>query len=97
MEGDRGEKLEAAHGSIRRSEDQPLQLKCLIKPYSERDANRVLWEFSQDDKAFGGLPDGITKTGDSIQFDSVKKFHRGYYRCKLNNYSFTVLLRVKGW
>ncbi len=96
METDNGDVLDAPHESIRRSEDQRLILQCLIEPPNAVEENRVQWKFSPDGKEYSKLPDGITKTGTIIQIDVVKKFHRGYYQCELNNVKFTILLRVKG-
>jgi hypothetical protein len=97
IEDDRKGILDVAHESIRRSEDQSLNLKCIIEPFTPNDVNRIQWEFSPDNKVFTyQLPDGITKSGATIQSDSVQKSHRGYYRCKINDVTFTVLLRVKG-
>jgi len=91
----KGEILDTAHESLRRTEDQLLNLKCLIEPANTHRFNRIKWEFSKDDKKFSELPEGIRVHEDEIQIDTVKKFHRGYYRCTLNGVSFTVLLRVK--
>jgi hypothetical protein len=95
IEGDKGELLESPHGSIRRSEDQKLNLKCLIEPANTQRDIKIDWLFSQDDQTFTKLPDDIRVHKDEIQIDSVQKSHRGYYRCTLNDVSFTVLLRVK--
>jgi len=89
------ETLDSAHGSIRRSEDQLLNLKCIIEPEENSPSTSVRWEFSQDGHTYGYLPTGIDVHNNEIQFDSVQKFHRGYYRCTLNDISFTILLRVK--
>jgi hypothetical protein len=91
--------LDSPHASVRRVEEEPLFLACNIEPELVETDKRhypVTWEFSPDDKTFGALPDGIFQEGDRIKFDHVRKAHRGFYRCSLNNISFTVLLRVKG-
>ena len=80
-------------------EEEVLYLACLIEPELagiEKQNYPVKWEFSPDDKTFGVLPDGILQQGDRIKIDHVRKAHRGFYRCSLNDVSFTVLLRVKG-
>jgi hypothetical protein len=74
-----------------------LNLKCLIEPANIQQYNPIRWHFSQDGQTFTKLPDDIRVHKDEIQIDSVQKSHRGYYRCTLNDVSFTVLLRVKGW
>src|SRR5271168_550305 len=83
---EKGDGFEVAHESIRRNEDQSLSLICIIEPSNVVNENQIQWEFSPDGKQYGALPDGATKNGATIQFDSVKKFHRGYYQCKLNNF-----------
>ena len=88
--------MDVAHESVRRSEDQLLSLTCAIEPSTPGDVNRIQWEYSVDDKEYGPLPGGINKSGAKIDTDSVKKDYRGFYRCKINDVSFTVLLRVKG-
>jgi hypothetical protein len=73
-----------------------LTLTCLIAPSNQHKDNDILWEFSKDEKIFGILPDGIDRNGASLHFSGVQKYHRGYYRCTLNDIKFTILLRVKG-
>lgn len=88
--------LNLAHESIRRTEDQSLNLKCLIEP-SVGERQNVKWEYSKDEKTFTDIPDEIVNEKDvELTIGSVKKYHRGYYRCTLNDVSYTVLLRVKG-
>jgi len=95
IEDNEGVVLETPHGSLRRSEDKPLTLKCLIEPSDQHNNNDVVWKFSKDEKTFITLPDGIIQDGNAIHFSAVQKYHRGYYRCTLNKFSFTILLRVK--
>jgi len=96
IEDDKGVTLDSANGSLRRSEDQSLNLKCLIEPKNIDGGNRIQWEFrSINDQKFTNLPEDVKIQGDEIQIDSVKKYHRGYYRCTLNGVEFTILLRVK--
>jgi len=88
------EVIETTHGSIRRSEGHFVNLTCVIEP--DKGHNKeVRWEFSKDEHTFTKLPHGVSQEGNSIQIEHVKKSHRGYYRCKLNDVSFIVLLRVK--
>jgi len=87
------EKIDSAHGSIRRNEDDVLVLRCVILP--EDKINQIRWQFSKDEKEFGNLPDGAVATNNEIKINPVKKAHRGHYRCLLNDASFSVLLRVK--
>jgi len=94
VQDNKGEILDSPHGSMRRSEDQSISIKCLIEP-AHASSNKVKWEFGDDDRTFSDLPDGVIEKNDDIVIDSVRKAHRGYYRCKLNDVSFTVLLRVK--
>ena len=55
------------------------------------------WSYSSDDVQYGPVRhDRTNVVGQELTISRVKKFHRGYYRCTLNNVSFTVLLRVKG-
>ncbi|UJR15109.1 hypothetical protein I4U23_002075 [Adineta vaga] len=96
IETDRAsENLDATHGSVRRSEDQSLQLTCLIEPKDQTNLNDVEWRFSPDDKLFNDLPDGVKVDQNKLNIEHTKKSHRGYYRCELNGIKFTVLLRVK--
>jgi len=95
IEDNKGRLFETAHESIRRSEDQMLTLKCLIEPNNTNTDDRLNWQFSSDDKAYGLLPDGINRNGPVLTFPSVQKAYRGFYRCKLDDVSFKVLLRVK--
>jgi len=92
------ERIESVHDSIRRVEDEVISLKCLIKPDTQTgDGSTALqWEYSIDEKTFNPInAEGVQVNGDTLTIDQVKKFHRGYYRCSMNNVSFTVLLRVK--
>jgi len=95
---DKGVTSDAVHGSIRRTEDQLIRLKCLIEPENTQ-GNRIQWEFSsKDEHHFGDLPDDIIRPVDKIdeiEINPIKKYHRGFYRCTLNRVSFTILLRVK--
>jgi len=99
---DKGVTSDAVHGSIRRTEDQLIRLKCLIEPENTQ-GNRIQWEFSsKDEHHFGDLPDDIRpvdemnrRVDDEIEINPIKKYHRGFYRCTLNGVSFTILLRVK--
>ncbi|CAF3046551.1 unnamed protein product [Rotaria sp. Silwood2] len=90
------EKIESTHGSIRRSEDKLVHLKCIIDP-EPIDPNEIdiQWDFSKDGHSFSNLPLGINKVDNELVIEKVKKIHNGYYRCSLNDVSFTVLLRVK--
>lgn len=89
------EKLDSAHGSVRRNEYESVNLKCLIEPKVESDLNQVRWQFSIDGQTFANLPDGVEVKNDELNIAEVRKSHRGHYRCELNDVSFTVLLRVK--
>jgi hypothetical protein len=76
-------------------------LQCLIKPDQPDQPNSyrnsIQWQFSKDDKTYTELPDGVIIQYESqISIERISKAHRGYYRCKLNDVEFTVLLRVKG-
>jgi len=96
IETDRpNEKVESAHGSVRRNEDESIQLKCIIDPADVTSRNGPQWQFSKDDKSFTDLPAGVNVRNGEIVIDQVKKAQRGYYRCTLNDVEFTVLLRVK--
>lgn len=96
MMDDKNDMSESSYDSIRRTEDQLLNLKCLIRPENMTIKSPVEWQFSLDDKQYDSVPSDIQRQGSEIQIDSVQKYHRGYYRCKLNDVAFTVRLRVKG-
>ena len=96
MIDDKNEVSENTYGSIRRTEDQLLNLKCVIQPENTKDKIPVQWEFSRDDESYDSIPSDIKQDGPEIQIDSVQQSHRGYYRCKLNGVAFTIRLRVKG-
>jgi hypothetical protein len=97
IETDRpNEKVESAHGSVRRNEDESIRLKCIIDPADVTSRNGPQWQFSKDDKSFTDLPAGVNVENGEIVIGQVKKAQRGYYRCALNDVEFTVLLRVKG-
>jgi hypothetical protein len=87
------EKIDSAQGSVRRNENDPITLRCIILP--EASNNNIRWEFSKDEKAFSEVPSGVEIKDNEIKIDEIKKYHRGYYRCTLNDASFTILLRVK--
>jgi len=91
------EKLDSAHGSIRRKQDELVILRCIIEPKPEiqNQSNPIQWQFSKDDQSFTNLPDGVAQKDNELTIDRIQKAHRGYYRCSLNDVSFTVLLRVK--
>ncbi|CAF3323298.1 unnamed protein product [Rotaria socialis] len=90
------EKIESRQGSIRRSEDKAVVLKCIIEPKPENyDENEIIWEYSKDEESYSTLPLSVTKEGDKISIEHVKKFHNGFYQCAMNNVTFSVLLRVK--
>lgn len=92
------EKLDASHGSIRRIEDEALSLTCNIKPEQDTPRNSIPleWTYSANDDQYEPIAqDGITVVGRELNIAHVKKAHRGYYRCTLNDVSFNVLLRVK--
>jgi hypothetical protein len=87
--------IDTAAGSLRRNEGEQITLKCVILPESHV-GNQVQWRFSQDGKDFDRLPDQvIIQRNDDLVIEQIKKNHRGFYRCTLNDASFTVLLRVK--
>ncbi|CAF3709959.1 unnamed protein product [Rotaria sp. Silwood1] len=90
------EKIDSTHGSIRRSEDKSVHLKCIIEPKQDNpnDIN-IQWKFSKDGHSFSSLPSGINIIDNQLIIEKVKKNHNGYYHCSLNDVSFTVLLRVK--
>ena len=100
IETDRAkEKLDATHGSVRRTEDEALTLTCSIKPEQDMTTGSIPmeWAYSADDVQFQPITqDGVDVVGRDLKIAHVKKAHRGYYRCTLNDVSFTVLLRVKG-
>lgn len=84
------------HGSVRRSEDQSIRFTCVIEPEAGAGHSGVNWKFSADGSAYGDLPADVALEDDQLVIQRVKKFHRGYYQCELNNVTFTALLRVKG-
>ena len=93
------EKLVSSYESIRRNTGNKVNLKCIIEPEEiQQIGNKTQWEFSEDDQIYSNLPDGVIQKPDTneIFIPQVKRNHRGYYRCSLNNASFAVLLRVKG-
>ena len=95
------ERIESKEESVRRVEDEPLALQCLVKPPIQAgDGSSALrWEYSDtnNDQDFQPInEDGVQVDGDTLKISQVKKTHRGYYRCKLNDHSLMVLLRVKG-
>jgi hypothetical protein len=100
MKDNRGEILDSPNQSIRRSEDQPLSLICLIDPPDEPSIRSIRWQFSKDGHTYTDIRDrGDTHAdarGNELIISSVKKYDRGYYRCTLNDISFEILLRVKG-
>ncbi|CAF1361352.1 unnamed protein product [Rotaria sordida] len=90
------EKIDSAHGSIRRSEDKLVHLTCIIEPKQDNQNEiNIEWEYSKDGETFSDLPPGINKEANRLVIEQVKKIHNGYYRCLLNGVPFTVLLRVK--
>ncbi|CAF0842769.1 unnamed protein product [Adineta steineri] len=102
METDRdNEKLDSAHGSVRRMEDESVDFVCQIAPKENVDLSKVVWSYSKDDKTFVNLSDQTTVNDaivikdNELRINGVKKTDRGYYRCELNDVHFTVLLRVK--
>ena len=93
------EKLHSSPESVRRNQDEALRLTCVLLPAPDlRDpSNVVQWEFSKNDDSFStDLPANAVVDNNELTINPVKKIHRGYYRCALNNVTFTVLLRVKG-
>ena len=91
--------MDSSYESVRRTEDESISFKCNIAPSqpAQNKANGIQWKYSTDNDSFTQLPEGVRiVTDDQISIDQVKKAHRGYYRCTLNNVPFTVLLRVKG-
>jgi hypothetical protein len=91
------EELSSTHGSVRRSEDQSLTLNCSIDPEDKTGQNALQWKYSLKGEHFDDVPDGVRIEKNALIIDQVKKAHRGYYQCELNDVTFTVLLRVKGW
>ncbi|CAF0774914.1 unnamed protein product [Adineta ricciae] len=92
------EVLDASESSVRRIEGESVNFACNVEPQDQGyyRPKRVRWEFSTDNHNFGRLPAEIEETADNLlKIKEVKKIHRGYYRCELNNRHFTVLLRVK--
>lgn len=93
------ESLESSHESIRRVEDQEVNLKCVIKPppVGNDKPQTIQWQYSRDDTEYSSITaDGVETQGDTLKIEKVKKSHRGYYQCTVNDVSFNVLLRVKG-
>jgi hypothetical protein len=99
IETDRpSEKLESGQESLRRIEGELVTLRCLIKPEQmiKDSPNTVQWEYSSDGKSYALISmDDVEVVGDKLTINEVKKIHRGYYQCTLNNISYSVLLRVK--
>ena len=93
------ESLTSSHESVRRVEDESIEFKCIIKPEVRSDSsnNRVKWEYSTDGNNYIPIDaSGVEIVDDQLKIDVVKKMHRGYYQCTLNDIRFTVQLRVKG-
>ena len=82
--------------SVRRAEKENVSFKCILAP-SPAKAKQVTWRFSKDGEHFGNLPNGV-RNGDQYEIiiDRVDRTHQGYYRCRLNQVTFTAILRVKG-
>ncbi|CAF1168644.1 unnamed protein product [Adineta ricciae] len=96
IETDRAnEKLDSAHGSLRRNEEQSITLKCIVEPKNLSNGNIVEWRYSPDHHLYNDLPDGVKIENNELVIEQVKKIHRGYYSCELNDVKFSVLLRVK--
>ncbi|CAF3578418.1 unnamed protein product [Adineta steineri] len=96
------EKLDAPHASVRRDAGQKISFTCIILParLEEQKSQKIKWQYSKDEHFTEDsvLPqDAIpaSNTDNQIEIENVNKNHRGYYRCTLNDVSFTVLLRVK--
>jgi hypothetical protein len=93
------EQLDSEHTSVRRLNNEPVNFKCIIEPNRTNSLRRpkIRWEFSKNGVKFTRLPPGVHNISeDEISIERVNKTHRGYYRCKLNSYDYTALLRVKG-
>lgn len=73
-------------------------MKCIVEPSSGKGRIAdIKWEFSKDDESYSTLPAGAVIQGrNRVIINSIEKYHRGYYRCTVNDVKFTVLLRVKG-
>lgn len=93
---DKNEVFDSSLDSLRRTEDHALNLKCIIAPENAAEEKQVEWEYSADNTQYAPISSDIQKLGAEMHIDSVQKSHRGYYRCKLNGITFTILLRVKG-
>ena len=90
------EKLDTDQSSIRRLRDDSISFKCIIQP-PQIQKRRIQWQYSNDGQTFSNLPNDIRNISkNEITIDKIHKDHRGYYRCLLNNVTFTALLRVKG-
>ncbi|CAF3581531.1 unnamed protein product [Rotaria sordida] len=92
------EQLDTSHESVRRVQGDRLSLRCVVEPSltEEESLKNIKWEYSPDDREYSKLHDGAAiPSGDQLVIDTVDKTHRGYYRCSVDNVSFTVLLRVK--
>ncbi|CAF3756401.1 unnamed protein product [Rotaria sp. Silwood1] len=70
------EKIDSTHGSIRRSEDKSVHLKCIIEPKQDNpnDIN-IQWKFSKDGHSFSSLPSGINIIDNQLIIEKVKKNH----------------------
>jgi hypothetical protein len=89
------EKINSNHSSVRRSENESVTFKCILAPYPAR-VKHIGWKFSKDGENFDKLPIGVRNISIyEIVIDHVNRTHQGYYRCKLNSVSFTVILRIK--
>jgi len=90
------EYIDTALGSIRRNEGETVHFICSIDPKPDpTDPNQIKWQYVEGDNSFSDLPDGAMVEDNAVVINRVEKAHRGYYRCTLNDVSFTVLLRVK--
>jgi hypothetical protein len=91
------ERLDSPKASVRRTEGESVMFKCNIIP-NNTSTRPIQWRFSSEDdnKTTSELPVGVERVNDEIRIGKVKKFHRGYYRCRLNGVFFQVQLRVKG-
>lgn len=97
IEDNAGERIDVQNGSLRRTEGQSLTLRCIVDSHSDNGEKSITWEYSKDGKHYGSLDDSMVNANAAeIQIGSVQKYHRGYYRCVVNDISFAVLLRVKG-
>lgn len=99
MKSDKEETLDTNYGSVRRNKGELLTLECIVEPEFEENSTvtNIKWEFSANDKDYEMLPSGITISNkNKISISDVDRTHRGYYRCTVNDISFTILLRVKG-